>query len=167
MQRNGALQRWHRHRRVLLPPLLGSSSTAAKPSTALLLLAQVGYSYEQNIGLYHRLPLLLISMTVVTGEGYSVAAAWKPGGCLKSPADPSISTGFSSARPDGYQRRHRLLVCRPRVELTSSSKATPSVAAIGSAPNTGDATMTTPSGKSSTVRCHRQHHRHSCNLRHR
>ena len=53
------------------------------------LLAQVGYSFDQNVGL----AIGTVSSTA-DREGYSIAAAWKP---ADAGIVPSISTGYSAA----------------------------------------------------------------------
>ena len=57
------------------------------------LLAQVGYSYEQNASL-----AIGTASTTADRHGYSVAAAWAP---ADSGIMPSVSTGYSWADPAG------------------------------------------------------------------
>ena len=59
------------------------------------LLAQVGYSFDQNVG------LAIGNSSTADREGFSVAAAWKP---ADAGIVPSISTGYSSADEEGVSK---------------------------------------------------------------
>ena len=98
------------------------------------LLAQLGYSFEQNNGATFATSAGAAAMSSGDGEGYSIAAAWQP---EDSGFIPSISTGFSSFDADDSSDE----VQGWYVGLEWSDvfiEGNSFGGAIGSAPNTGD-----------------------------
>ena len=115
--------------------------------SSILLLAQVGYAYDQNVGgfTYRVMAVLLVT---ADRDGYSVAAAWKP---ADAGLIPSISTGFSSTADDRRLRADDIDSWYVGLEWSDVFIEGNSFGgAIGSAPNFNDGDDTTPSGKSST-----------------